>query len=104
MCGVLGLGGGPPRLRLAEQLEQLALGKLRKGALGRAGPERREVRDAAAALRSRAVLEDETELIAAIDGHAAGRIDLPPIAPHGQRASGHRPAPPYAWDVVATGT
>src|SRR6266446_10758774 len=94
MCGVIGLGRGPRRLRLAEQLEQLARGQLRKGAVGRAGPDRREVRDAAAALRSRAVLEDETELIAAIDGDAAGRIDLPPIAFHCQRASGHRRSSP----------
>src|SRR6266536_3231151 len=89
MCGVISLGGGPRRLRLAEQLEQVALGELRERALGRAGAERREMRHAAAALRPRPVLKDETELIAAVDRHAAGRIDLPPLAIDRQSAACH---------------
>src|SRR5260370_22189470 len=80
MCGVIGLGGGPRRLRLAEQLEQLALGKLRERTVGRAGAERREMRHAAAAVRARPMLEDKTELIVAGDRHAPGGIDLPPLA------------------------
>src|SRR5258708_1444272 len=89
MCGVIGLGGGPRRLRLAEQLEQLALGELREGAVGRAGAERREMRHAAAALWARPMLEDEAELIAAVDRHTSGGIDLPPFAIDRQSAACH---------------
>src|SRR6267378_2239130 len=101
ICGVIGLGSGPRRLRLAEQLEQLALGELRERTLGRAGTERRVMRHAAAALRPRPLLEDETELIAAIDRHAAGRIDLPPRAIDRQSTACHGR---YACEVAATGT
>src|SRR5258705_8507035 len=96
MCGVISLGGGPRRLQLAEQLEQVSLGELRERALGGAGAERREMRHAAAALRPRPELKDETELIAAVDRHAAGRIDLPPLAIDRQSAACH-PAMPVKW-------
>src|SRR5216683_1603406 len=101
MCGVVDLGGGPRRLRLAEQLEQLALGELGEGAIGRASPQRRKVRHAAAALRPGALLEDETELIPPVHGHAPRGIHLPAVAVHGQSASRHER---YACDVVVTGT
>src|SRR6267143_1904660 len=51
MCGVIGLGRGPRGLRLAEQLQQLAIGELGEGTLGGAGAERREVRDVTWPLR-----------------------------------------------------
>src|SRR2546428_8724405 len=101
MCGVVDLGGGPRRLRLTEQIEQLALGELGEGAIGRASPERREARDAAAALRPSPLLEDETELIPPVHGQAARGIDLPTVGVHGQSASRHER---YACDVVVTGT
>src|SRR5258706_1765433 len=101
MCGVISLGCRPRRLRLAEQFEQLALGELREGALGRAGTERRVMRHAAAAPWPRPLLEDETELIAAIHRHAAGRIDLPPLAIDRQSTACHGR---YACEVVGTGT
>src|SRR6266508_5531116 len=89
MCGVIDLGGGPRGLRLAEELDQLALGELGESTIGRAGAERRVVRDAAAALRPGPLLEDETELIAAIDRHATGGIHLPALALYCDRSAGH---------------
>src|SRR5213593_4665744 len=99
MCGVIDLGGSPGRLRLAEQLQQLALGELQEGTVRRAGAERREVRHPTAALWAGAVLEDQAELIAAVDGHSARGVHLPAVAIHSQRASSHAR---YACDVVAT--
>src|SRR5439155_13832908 len=66
MCGVIGLGGGPRGLRLAEQLQELALVELVERAMAQARAERREMGDAAAALRPRPALEDEAGLIAAV--------------------------------------
>src|SRR5438034_689929 len=91
MCGVIGLGRGPRRLRLAEQLEQLTVRQLREGTVGRPRAERRVMGDAPAALRSRALLEDEAELISAVYRHAAGGKDLPPIIVYHQEAAGHGP-------------
>src|SRR6266480_3759791 len=89
MCGVIGLGGGPRGLRLAEQLQQLALRELGERAIACASAERREMGHAAAALRPGAVLEDEAELIPAIDRHAAGGIHLPAVAFYCDRSAGH---------------
>src|SRR2546427_12850551 len=79
MCGVINLGGGPRRLRLAEQLQQLAVGELQEGTIRRAGAERREVRHPTAAVEARAVLEYQTELIATVDGHPARGVGLPAL-------------------------
>src|SRR5689334_15655732 len=89
MCGVVSLGRGPRRLRLAEQLERIALGALCGRAVGRAGTERREMRHTATALRPRPLLEDEAELVADVDRHAAGGIDLPPLTIDRQSAACH---------------
>src|SRR5580765_4271711 len=80
MCGVVDLGRRPRRLRLAEQLEQLALGQLREGGLLRAGSAGRIVRHAADALRARPALEDQAELVPAVHRHTASRVDLPALA------------------------
>src|SRR6266550_7554361 len=89
MCGVMDLGGGPRRLRLAEQLQQLAVGELQEGTVRRAGAERREVRHPTATLRAGPVLEDQAELIAAVDGHPARGVNLPALAVYLDGASGH---------------
>src|SRR6266545_2052027 len=89
MCGVIDLGGGPGGLRLAEQLQQFALGQLGERAIACASAERREMGDAAAALRPGPVLVDETELIAAVHRHAAGGIHLPALALYCDRSAGH---------------
>src|SRR6266550_4106115 len=77
MCRVIDLRRGPGGLRLAEQVEQLALGELAESALWRAGPDGREVCDAAAPLGPGAVFEDEAELIAAVPSHADGGKHFP---------------------------
>src|SRR5439155_4333666 len=89
MCGVIGLGGGPRGLRLAEQLQQLVLGELGERAIARASAKRREMGDAAAALRPRPALEDEAELIAAVHRHPAGGIHLPALVFYCDRSAGH---------------
>src|SRR5213593_2732629 len=91
MCGVIGLGRGPRRLRLAEQLEQLAVRQLRERTFRRPGAERRIMGDAPAPLRSRALLEDQGELVAAVHRHAAGGKDLPAFIVYRQDAAGHGP-------------
>src|ERR1041384_7553014 len=100
MGGVISLGGGPCRLRLPEQLDQLALGELQKRAVGRARADRREMRDTATALRPRPLYEDEAELVAAVDAHATGGRDFPALALDVDDAARHGQAP----DVAATGT
>src|SRR3989441_11742965 len=89
MCRVIGLGRGPRGLRLAQQLEELAVRQLREGPVRRARAERRIMRDAPATLRSRAVLEDQAELIAPVHGHAARGVDLPALAIDGDDAPCH---------------
>src|SRR5206468_7357569 len=81
----------PRRLRLAEQLKQLAVRQLCEGTVRRPSAEWRIVRDAPTPLRSRPLLEDEAELIAAIHRPAAGGTDLPAIAVYRQDAAGHGP-------------
>src|SRR5919197_4260675 len=98
MCGVIDLGRGPGRLRLAEQLEELAIRQLAERLRGDPRAQRREMRHAAAPARTRPVLEDESKLVAAVHGYAAGRIYLPALALHGHDATSHG----YACDVVAT--
>src|ERR1051326_7818789 len=99
MCGVISLGGGPCRMRLPDQLDQLALGELQIHAVGRARADRREMRDTATALRPRSLLEDEAELVAAVDAHATGGRDFPALALDVDDAARHGQAP----DVAATG-
>src|SRR5206468_6704591 len=94
MCRVIDLGRGPGGLRLAEQVEQLAVGELAERALLRAGPDGREVGDAPAPLGPGAVFEDEAELIAAVHSHAAGGKHLPALALDGHDATCHGPPSP----------
>src|SRR5258705_5602177 len=89
MWGVGDLGSGPGRLRLLEELEQRAIGQLEKGAIRPPGSEGREVRDAVTALRPRAALEYQPELVTAVDGHTTGGVHLPACAVDGYRATGH---------------
>src|ERR1044072_7018636 len=100
MCGVISLGGGPCRLRLPEQLDQLALGEVQKRAGGRARADRREMRETATGRGPRPLLEDAAELVGSLDAHATGGRDFPALALDVDDAARHGQAP----DVAATGT
>src|SRR5204862_8288932 len=100
MCAVCAFRSGPGGLRGAEQLQQLALAELGDRGVGTAVPHRREPGEAAPAVFPGALLAQETDLVAPVHRHAAGRRDLPRLAVHGVGALRH--GPPSASAAIAT--
>src|SRR6266540_4582256 len=91
-CAVCRLRRRPRGLGLAEQREELALGELRQRAVGRPVAHRGIPCHAPLGLRPGAQLEEQGELVAAVDRHAARGSDLPRLAVYYDRAPGHDPA------------
>src|SRR5690348_7627488 len=87
-CAVRALRGGPRGLRLAEQLEQLAIRELAQGRLRIPASHGREPREPAPPGGAGAALEDHPELILGVDGVVAGRRVLPRFTVDRERAPG----------------
>src|SRR5260370_13731861 len=77
---VRALRGGPGRLGVTEQIQERSLTQLGEGSVRAAVADRRIAGVAPLAVRPGAELEQETELILAVNRHAAGRGYLPGLA------------------------
>src|SRR3989440_10352287 len=91
-CAVGTFRRRPGRLRLAKQLDQLALRQLGERRVEAAVADRREAGEPAAPFRARPLLEHDPELIAPVYGDPARGRHFPRPAVHHDRAPRHRPA------------
>src|SRR6184192_2590815 len=76
-CAVGTLRRRPGRLRLAKQLDQVALRPIGQRRVEAAVADRREAGEPAAPFRARPLLEHDPELVAPVHGDPARRIHLP---------------------------